>query len=410
MITIIGLYLLSRVYPLYGASGLETYIVEHDKIELVLSAKAYIARDEKVYRTLGEGEVKYFVDSGQRVAKGQKLAEVYLESFDEKTIEELEIINLRLENINNSTLNEEEIFEKDIEKINQEINQYLQQIQRDINLGDYSNINSYKNQLEVLAEKKNLISGDNSFGGKNANELLERKKQLEDRLRSNYQVVYSDIPGFVTFGSDGLEDIINLRSIESITSKDFDLLLNSEKQIKDKESEEKIPTIRIVQNHKWSIFLKLSPQDAEGFEAGNQYYIRNHTNDRKYQSILRSITTQEEDAILIFDLNESMEGALDVRSIEVDIIKTSFEGAIVPNTAIVVNQGTPGVFRIDVNGFARFVPIKVKGQNAGFSILYDGYFEEANDETDKVDRINTIYLYDEILMKGEGVLDGQKVK
>lgn len=410
IVIIIALYLLSRIYPLYGASGLQTYIAEYDKIEIVISTNAFIARDEKVYTSLGDGEVKYFVNQGQKVAKGQRLAEVYLENFDEKTIEELEIINLRIQNINNSTKNEGEFFERDLEKINQSIRGLIQNLQQDIDSGNFSSINTYRKELEAEVEKKNVISGDNSFGGKNLNELQDRKRVLEDRLKSNYQVIYSDIPGFIAFGSDGLEELINLKSIDNITSKDFDLLYNNQLKNQDDNISTESPIIRIVHNHKWSIFTKLDLQQAEGLEVGKSYFIRNQTDERRYKSTLRRLTLEEEEAILIFDLNETMEGSFDHRSIKVDIIKQYYEGVIVPNSALVELSGSLGVFRIDVNGFARFVPVKLKGQNNNFSVIFDGFYEEYNTKTEKVDRFKTINLYDEILRVGETVIDGQKVK
>ena len=96
VILIVILYFGSRMAYLLNASAQSTYVVEYGKIEKSVETTGYVARQEKILTTVGSGDIKYFVSEGEKIAKGQKIAEVYLDQLDEKSRKDLEAINLRL--------------------------------------------------------------------------------------------------------------------------------------------------------------------------------------------------------------------------------------------------------------------------------------------------------------------------
>ncbi|KAB3535278.1 hypothetical protein F8154_07505 [Alkaliphilus pronyensis] len=405
---VIFLYFLSRFYPIIGSSSQQTVIVEYGKIEEAVSVKGYIAREEKIHTSLGEGEIRYFVTEGEKVAMGQKLAEVYLQGLDEKTIEELDIINLRIENIKNKQ-GEGSIFNKDIENIDNEISKIVKQLQKEINDGEYSNVSKYESNLAELAEKKSIITGEESFSGKNLNQLLEERRLLEEKIKTNLQIINSCAAGLVAFESDGLEDIITLSSIESITTSDLDIFKDFEENTNSKEITMGTPVIRIVTNHQWSIFFPIDKKQLQTLKEGQAYRIRKSGEERLYKAVLRKIIEEDDSGIAIFNLSEAIEGYLNNRVMDIDLVSKYYEGVIIPNSAIIENDGKRGVYRIDVNGFLRFVPIKAIGQNQEFTVVHNGYFEEVNEES-KTIRINTINMYDEILLNGSKGINGQRIK
>ncbi|SCX87187.1 HlyD family efflux transporter periplasmic adaptor subunit [Alkaliphilus peptidifermentans] len=409
IISIISLYFLSRFFPTIGSSSYQTYVTEYGTIEEIIPITGILAREEKIYTSFGEGEVRYFVTSGEKVAKGQKLAEVYLENLDEKTVEELEIVNLRIKNIQ-SKQEEGSIFNKDIDNIEKDIKTIMKLLQKEIDEGTYSNVSKYESILQELAEKKNIIAGEDSFSGRNLNQLLEEKRALEERVKSDLQVIYSNSAGFVAFGSDGLEDLITLKSIEKISISDLELFKKAKLDIEEEDIKMGTPVIRMVTNHRWSIFCQLETEQLENLVEGRQYYFRKHEDERLYKAVLRKTVLEDEGGIAIFDLSEAMEGYLDERTMQIDLITQHYEGVIIPNSAIVNIEGREGVYRIDVNGFVRFIPIQVKGKNHEFSVVHNGTFQEVNKESNETKRVNTINMYDEILLIGDKAIDGQKIR
>lgn len=151
--TIVILYFLARVFPLIGTTSQKTVVAEYGKIEELIAVTGLIARDERVLADINQGEANFFVSEGEKVAKGQKLAEIYREKLDERYQQELEIINERIEGIQDQQ-EETSIFQKDIEKIDAQISDLLKKIQQEIKQGNYDKIQQYQSQVEELAKKK----------------------------------------------------------------------------------------------------------------------------------------------------------------------------------------------------------------------------------------------------------------
>ena len=130
-ILIVVLYFSSRMVPLLRVSAQSIYVVEYGKIEESIETVGYIAREEKVLTTIGDEDIKYFVSEGEKVAKGQKLAEVHLKQLDEKSKKDLEAINLRLQNIKEKQ-DGQGFLKGDVEKLEKQMLILIKSIQQDL--------------------------------------------------------------------------------------------------------------------------------------------------------------------------------------------------------------------------------------------------------------------------------------
>ncbi|AOY77390.1 HlyD family efflux transporter periplasmic adaptor subunit [Clostridium formicaceticum] len=403
--TIVLGYFLSRVTPFFSQATNKTYIAEYGKIEAAVSTEGYIVRDEKVMKNLGEGKVVLYVSEGEKVARNQKLAEIYLEEIDAKTSKDLEIINLRIQNIKEQQ-SEQQVFSKDIEKIDGEINAILKEVQQHINEGSYERVSLLKENLSTLVEKKSVISGEKSFSGKNLDQLEKQQQSLQSKINASVEVVYSEFPGVFAIGNDGLEELLNLKNIENITEQEWQTIKNTYKPKSDALEQN---SLRIIENHRWSIVAKLKEVEIEGIGENRRVMIRLRGDSKEYRATVRKIIeVNEEEIIVILDLTDFIEDFYNKRLIAFDMIKSSFEGIMIPNSAIVEREGREGIYRLDVNGFARFIPIKVKGSNREYSIVYYGSFDDTKDGETK--RVNTMNFYDEIVVNAQHISEGEKIR
>ncbi|GAB6088324.1 HlyD family efflux transporter periplasmic adaptor subunit [Alkaliphilus crotonatoxidans] len=410
--TIVILYFLARVFPLIGTTSQKTVVAEYGKIEELIAVTGLIARDERVLADINQGEANFFVSEGEKVAKGQKLAEIYREKLDERYQQELEIINERIEGIQDQQ-EETSIFQKDIEKIDAQISDLLKKIQQEIKQGNYDKIQQYQSQVEELAKKKNVIIGENSFAGKNLSELMVQKDEIEKKLNTALNVIVSETPGTIAFGSDGLEELITPNSIIHFTASDLEAIEKNHLQPKEKEAEEtgfNENVMKIINNFQWSILCKLTEEEASGLEAGRRIDIRIRGEERDYSARIRQIVEDEDQWLMVLDLTDTFDGLYQLRTLEIDIVKNRFEGAMLPKEAIVeTNQGT-GVYRVNINGIVRFVPVQVKGRNEDYAILHDGSFAQKDPDTGESKNVSTINLYDEIVLNGSKINEGQKIR
>lgn len=409
-ILIVFLYFISRMPPLLSASAQSTYTIEYGKIEKTIQATGYIAREEKVFTNMGRGDIKYFVTQGERVAKGQKLAEIYLEQLDEKSIRDLEAISLRLQNIKEKQ-NEQGFFKNDTERLDKEIATLIRSIQEDLKEEEYGRITSKKQEIASLLDKKSIIAGEKSFSGKNLNQLEEQKTYLENKVNSSVQTIYSNSSGFVAMGSDGFEDLLNYKLLHEINSKQLRKLEDGSLNLSRGEDKDGQAVIRIIENYKWSIITEIDKGLSDKINKGQKVQIRTIDPNKDLSAVVANIIEDEDSDIIIFDLDEFIADFYNIRKIALEIIVDQYEGAMVANSSIVKKEGIEGVYIVDVNGMPSFKPIKTKISNKEYSILHDGYFEKATkDDPGKPDQVKTINLYDEIVTKGNKVREGRRIR
>lgn len=401
--TVILLYIISRMPPFLSQAVEKIYVAEYGKIESVVSAVGYVARNEKIIKSLRDEEISLFVNEGDRVRKGQKIASIYYDNLDEKISRDLEIINLRINSIKSQQSNQQ-FFQGDIEKLEKEINSLGKDIQGYIKDGEFDKAYLSKDQLLLLTEKKSIIKGEKSFSGKNLDQLLSQQKDLDNRLNDSVEVLYSEFSGFVVLGSDGLEELLSIENLDGLSLHEYKSLANIVAKSKDNLDNQETH-LKIVETHRWNIVTSLKGEEFDGLEEGDSVKIRQGGESIEYNACVKKIIHEtKEENIVIFELTEFMDDWYNKRVIHFDIIKSSFDGIMIPNNTIVEMNNQQGVLRLDINGYCVFVPIKIKGSNNEHSIIYNGYFED-----DDANKINTINYYDEIV-DSRKIKEGDKIR
>jgi len=76
ILSITSLFFLSRIHPSTWNFYKATYNAEFGEIENKISTTAFVVRDERVIKDLEGKKAVYYFDDGEKIAIGQKLAEV----------------------------------------------------------------------------------------------------------------------------------------------------------------------------------------------------------------------------------------------------------------------------------------------------------------------------------------------
>lgn len=171
--------------------------------------------------------------------------------------------------------------------------------------------------------------------------------------------------------------------------------------------------IRIINNFRYNLVIELDNKQMSGIEEGRFVRLRdNNSNNsnREFRARIRKIVSDEDEqkSLVILSVTEHMENIFSNRILEVDLLKNVYEGITVPNKSIIEIDGQVGVFKVDINGFIGFVPIKIKGQNDDYSIVHNSHFDSLIDGESK--RVITITSFDEIVLSAEGLNEGQKIR
>ncbi len=85
-----------------------------------------------------------------------------------------------------------------------------------------------------------------------------------------------------------------------------------------------------------------------------------------------------------------------IRKATLTVVTEDYQGLIIPNSAIAVENGVEGVYVKDLDGAFNFTRIKVITTDGQDSLILSGSFNE-NDSAGQQKKIDTVEIYDEIL-------------
>ncbi len=377
-----------------------TQLVQYGEVNKQGIYECILVRDEKVVKSPSEGAIKYFAEDGQKVEKGYKIAEIYIDTVSEEDKKDIEELSKRVKEINSNKTN---LFEMDSEKINKEIDTIIREIKYNKKIENFKIISDLQERLSNAIEKKRIISGDKSFSGHNLKNIEEQKNNLESRLRDSVIEVFSPESGIISYNIDGTEEILTPNNMTNLTYNNINSLninptnLKLDKVIYDQ------PLFKVVDNTSWYLTAIADLTNAKNFKSGQKVQI--DILDTRINGKVIDILLNDNKALIIIKTTEHNIKFYTERKLELNIINQQYSGLLINKDCIIEKEERLGVYTLDVNHRATFTPIKVKGYDDENVIVYDNFFYEKDGSDEK--KISTLRLYDEILRNGKEHKEGE---
>lgn len=388
----------------YVFFNLDTEIVKYGTVENSFQAKGLLVRSEWVFNFPSKTQLKNKVEEGQRVPFGKKIVEIV--KGDDINDDLLSKINKIEERINEINKNEKEngIFEKDNNKLMKSIDDKVELIKKFSEEGDLEKLTDIKNELSADLYKKSLISGDNSFAGKNLEQLKNEKSQLESLYSSNIDAVYTKTAGIVSYQLDGLEQSLNPLNIEKFNINDVKNIIGSFTE--DRNNDNMANGIKVVENYTWYICTVLNESQVGDLEEGSRVKIVFEDYENNYVNAkLKYISDKQDDEYLVtFETDEYFKDYYRDRVADVRIITKKHEGFIVSKDSIVENNKQKGVYIIK-KGMVRFVPTEILAFEGNKALIRN--IEKKEEDNQAGDYI--IKVYDEVIKNTKRTKANQRV-
>ncbi len=213
-------------------SQIYTYINDrHDTQEAVLctinediSFEGIIVRNEKQMTYSGSGVIKYSYPDGSKVSAGSTVAQVY-DSYDDVLAEEKlasldEQIALLQKAQNPGTTDYVQP-----ESINRRIDEQYKKILACSAEGDLSDLPSIKNDMSLIMNIYNIISGRSDNYNSRITQLQNEKYKLGSSARVKSEITAPENGYFVSY-CDGYEDRLNKDNIEQLSQQDIEDIIN----------------------------------------------------------------------------------------------------------------------------------------------------------------------------------------
>lgn len=395
-----ALYFLLDLQSKIAMSVIQTHTIDLGEIKKTINKDIVIVRKSVPIISGRDGLLTKFYQQGDRVPKNAVVCKVQDSQSTENEIAKLERLNMKIEDIQNNS--QTLTAEMKNAQIQNDITYLYLDIQEKIKNSDYRHVATLKTELSNLINKKNAIGETTDYDTNNLQELLNQKKQLENKLASDKTYIRATISGDLSYYNDGLEEKFSFQNMKNLTVKDLHLANNNVNKI-EKTSVKKDELIGyIVDNHHYYMAVEIEKADIEaikrdvklGISIGdvslNAYFHDFYKDtDGKFVGLFKA---ESED----FDFLKN-------RKENATIIYNQAKGILIPNNAIVDNGEKKGVYVVNEVGIAKFVELDNILLSDDKNTIIQFSYDDFNDSS-------KIKLYDEVILSPQNIKDGQKVK
>lgn len=327
----------------YINSPVKTKTAKLERLEEVVSANAFISRNEVVYSAETSGTLYNYVPEGARVGKNMLISTVYRGTVNEELVRELNNIDVKIEKLK-KRVEQNETFTKD----NSSTENKIEKVKNDIitaALGEnYSKISEYKSSINYLS------GGTQDNGAAEIADLSAQKTRMEAQLSNEKTDIYSTISGVFSDNADGYESILTPEAILNYRVGDYAKITAAEvRQRVSNEVNAGEAVCKVADNHNWYVMTVLPAEKAQELKEKKTVLIR--FDDLPGEEVSASVEyVSEEEAdetnrVVILKSDRYLEGVYSMRSGAMDIIVNRYVGFEVPVYAVRTKDGKTGVMK-----------------------------------------------------------------
>lgn len=352
-IIIIFAYILLQISINIIGKNIDTLVIESETVDLKVSAKGLIIRDEYLIRSNQNGIIKSMVNNREKLKKGDALAAIYSNS---KNLEE-----------NKSKIVQ---LNKEIDELETEYEDSKSDISKEL--------------INVKIKNKK-----------------EQRMVLNDENKKNVNYLNMTTSGVVSTKYDGYEDIYTLDKLENLTSKEIEDAENNYKEldIENTSIKESEVVARIIQSD--YSYIAICTKDDDIFEENQKVEIV--FNSENIQGNVEKIYRNGNDNVVIFKISNQNVEIYDTRVKEFDIIYKQIDGLKVPKQSVKEKNDQKGVYVLNQEtGKVDFIELK-NIQYEDDEFIFIDYYKNQKEG------IKTIDIYDEIILKPNSINKNIKI-
>lgn len=209
---------------------------------------------------------------------------------------------------------------------------------------------------------------------------------------------YAGHTGVISYYIDGYEEYFTPETMDQLEPGELaDLVIEPENTHRAQTIAGE-PLYKIVLDDMWYVAVPVPEERAGKYAAGAAVALE--FGDRTVPAVAMDVIKKQEGWLVLIRTDRYYEPFASIRKVALTVVTEDYEGLIVPNTSIAMEEGVPGVYVRDLTGAFHFTRIKVITTDGKDSLIHSGTFSEA-DESGEQKRVNTVEIYDEILRHSE---------
>ena len=417
------LVLLYVGYQAYQAThqSIRTETAMYGEVSDVLQAQGFILRNETVIDESYSGVLSYRVADGSRVSRGGVIADIFSNESDAASQRELDQLDQEIENLQ-SLSQTANFYVANPSMLGDQIYSALEGISQLVNENDFSGLNTQKGELQNALIRRQLITGEESAEdySQRISQLQSQRDTLASQTGSATGSILAPEAGYFISTVDGLENVMDISQVESITVAQAEELLEQQPSSTDAVG-------KICQDFNWNAVCVFDEDDMVRFEGVEDVYLdipfasteqipakvlaRNSDGESGKTAVVFQCSTMDADIAAV--RNEAIQVTVNtysgvlvneraIRFADVEYTTTDEAG----NTVTHVQENVKGVYVL-YGGQLEFVQVFTDQTVNGYAICRTDLTEE---EQSMLVTDSTIQLYDQVVVEGTDLYDGKIVR
>lgn len=384
-------------------SDIETETAGLVTVNTSVDANAYIFRDETVMGKNISGTVVTVVSDGDRVSKGQLVANIYPGYTESLLQDELNRINRKISILEESTVDSGYVI-TDLSRLDEEIGDIFSDIYVDGAKGNISDAIDNSAELLVNLNKRDIIVDSERDFSTEKEQLLAQRREIEAKINSESQSVYAVSSGYFYSGVDGYEEIFSTDKIDTLTLEELSELSEA--------SPASGGAIKLINDIVWYTACEIPSEKCAVLEIGDSYTLLfpENGNQKISMKLVRKIEKNTSPySAVVFRANVMPVSFNYKRSQDAKIILDTTEGLTVPKKALRKLNGENGVY-ILVGDVVHYRSVEIIDETDNYYIVDTGENAKAFEEAeDKKTQTKPLSLYDNVIVSGKELFDGKIV-
>ncbi len=389
----IGYQIYSAVYSPY-----KTETVSELSHENKIQVDGMFMRTEESVSVNHEGYiVHYLYSDGEKVGAGGTVAELYASESDVINYEKIKELN-NLITLLEESQDQSSVLVTNADQITKQINNKIQEYSQAVYQNDADEIEQCKNELQVLLNRRNIITEKETDFNDYISEIKSQITDLKKKIKSSLKSVYAQTNGNFVISADGYENSAQYSKISALSALEIEDFINN--QSPEEASENTIG--KLITDFNWHYVMMLPIDDNEYHERikeGTTLRMRFSDISDKTLSVTVSQVVLDEAAgkMAVFVKSDHMTGKFCTARMEsAEIIFSTVRGYKVPKSAIRMQDEDKGVYvLIGQQMFFRKVEILYEAQ--------DYVICEATNGS------GTLKPFDDVIVKGTDLYDGKNI-
>lgn len=376
----------------YNFVSIKTESAVMGELEEVVKSTGLFFRNEEIIDRRGYEYFDVIRSEGERVPANGMIARIYNDEESAKKQKKIRELEQKIE-IYEDVLSNSGSYQSAITGIDGAIYDNLKEISYLAQNGD-SSVFSNADLLLVEIMKKKIASGDLVHYDSVLKGLRDEEKRLKASVNMSNQTISTEKSGYFSYGIDGLENEFSLKSMEDLSSDNFD----SKLELCKSNTSSADDLGKLVYDSRWSLALNLKTSDVSLLEVNDVVYIRIPSyGSERIKCTVTDLRKNGEDCIVILESSVINDNILTLRCEEISLIVKTYSGIQLRQGALRKVEGKDGVF-VKVGLLLRYKEVEIlynDGVNA--IVKYDAAATSG------------LRIYDQVVYKGSNLYSGKAV-